>query len=330
MNVHSRIQTAAARGLLRHRADRRTLGLAGAHLGLVAAALGAAHGGAPAWSLALLAALVALSAFVQLISVHNAMHAPVFWRKAHNRLWQAALSICIAYPVSIYVPVHNLSHHLGLQTPRDVLRTTEVRHRWNLANLVHHMAMGTAHLHLLHVAYLRRMRATHPRWLVQVGWEALAVGVYLGALAFAFGPLAMLGLVLAPAIAGQWLMVGFGYVQHDGCDHDSAYNHSRNFTSPILNWFICDNGFHTGHHNRPGLHWSLGKEAHARDVVPQMDPRLDERSLARYLWRTFGWPGKRLRYDGMPVVLPARRTRRELWTPASASVSGASSGAVEG
>jgi fatty acid desaturase len=318
-------------GLLRHAADRRAIGLAIAHLALVAVIVASYRAGYPIWWFAVVTGpVLASSAFIQLISVHNAMHSPVFWQKPHNRLWQCALSICIGYPVSIYVPVHNLSHHLGLQTPRDVLRTTEVRHRWNLLNLVHHMAMGTLHLHLLHFAYLAEMRRSRPKWLRQVGWEVLAVAIYLAVIAWLVGPLAMLALVFVPAVAGQWLMVGFGFVQHDGCDAASEYNHSRNFLSPLFNWFICDNGYHTAHHNRPGLHWGLGKQAHRDEVVPHMAPVLDEPSLLAYMWRTFVWPGRRLRFDGAPVELPARRARRELWTPASAIGTGASSGAVDG
>ena len=318
-------------GLLRHAADRRQLGFAVMHVAFVAGTVLAARGGAPVWVFAAITTpLLAASAFIQLISTHNTMHSPIFRNKRLNRAWQCVLSICIGYPVSVYVPVHNLSHHLGLQTPKDVLRTTEVRHRSNLLNLVHQMAMGTVHLHLLHVVYLVRLRRTRPRWVAQVGWETLAVVVYLASIALLVGPLAMLVLVWVPAVMGQLLMVGFGYVQHDGCDHDSEYNHSRNFLSPVFNWFICDNGFHSVHHNRPGLHWSLGKRTHERDVVPHMHPALDEKSLVRYMWRTFVWPARRLRYDGQPVVLPPSRARRELWIPESAAQAGASSGAVEG
>jgi fatty acid desaturase len=328
MNVHSK-NSDGARGLLRHREDRRAFVFAAAHYVLVAAALaGYMRFG---WVVAAVAVpVLACSAFVQLITTHNTMHAPLFYKKRHNRIWQCALSTCIGYPVSVYVPVHNLSHHLGLQTPRDVLRTTEVRHRWNLLNLLHHMVMGTVHVHLLHVAYLVTMRTSRPAWFAQVRWEVLTVVAYFVGLGFIVGPLPVLGLVFASNVLGQMWMVGFGYVQHDGCDHESEYNHSRNFLSPIFNWFIFDNGFHTAHHNRPALHWSLGKQAHRTDVVPHMDPRLDEPSLVRYMWRTFVWPARRLRYDGALVQLPERRQRRELWTPASAITSGASSGAVEG
>jgi fatty acid desaturase len=311
---------------LRHASDRRVLGLAAAHVAIVAAVIACVRAGITAWWCV---PVLAASAFIQLISTHNAMHTPVFWSKRANRAWQCVLSMCIGYPVSVYVPVHNLSHHLGLQTPRDILRTTEVRHRSNLLNIVHHMAMGTVHLHLLHFAYCAEMRRSRPRWFAQVCVEATAVVVFFAAIVALAGPVA-LALVWGPNILGQLLMVGFGYVQHDGCDHESEYNHSRNFLSPIFNWFICDNGYHAAHHCKPAMHWSLGKAAHARDVVPHMHPALDEPSLVRYLWRAFVLPGKRLRYDGAPVELPPQRAGRELWTPASAITSGASSGAVEG
>lgn len=320
-----------SRGWLRHAEDLRAIGFALAHLATVAAVVasvraGIAFGVTAAWCVPVLSA----SAFIQLITTHNTMHTPVFWAKRANRVWQCVLSACIGYPVSVFVPVHNLSHHLGLQTPRDILRTTEVRHRWNLLNLVHHMAMGTVHLHLLHVKYLATMRSSRPRWFAQVMWELVAVVVFFTAIALLAGPLPMLVLVWLPNIVGQLLIVGFGYVQHDGCDHESEYNHSRNFLSPIFNWFISDNGYHTAHHNKPALHWSRGKAAHARDVVPHMHPALDERSLIAYMWRAFVWPAKRLRFDGKPVELPPARARRELWTPASAITAGTSSGAVDG
>ena len=313
---------------LRHAADRRSLALALLHFALVGATLVAFD--AAGWVIAVVAIpVLAGSAFIELIATHNAMHTPVFRDRRANRGWQCVLSACIGYPVSVFVPVHNLSHHLGLQTPRDILRTTEVRHRWNLWNLVHHMAMGTVHLHLLHVAYLVRMRRSRPRWFAQVRNEALVVAAYYTLIGFAVGPLALLVLVAVPSVLGQLLIVGFGYVQHDGCDPDSQHAHSRNFTSPIFNWFIFDNGFHTVHHNRPALHWSLGRALH--DSEQALRPAgIDERSLAGYMWRAFGWPGRRLRYDGAPVQLPAERARRELWTPVSAISSGASSGAVEG
>src|SRR6185503_20742672 len=76
-------------------------------------------------------------------------------------------------------------------------------------------------------------------------------------------------------------------IQHDGCDIKSDWNHSRNFVGRAFNWIMCNNGYHTIHHNRAGLHWSVLAEAHEREVAPRIDPRLDERSMVWYLLRTY-------------------------------------------
>ena len=70
-------------------------------------------------------------------------------------------------------------------------------------------------------------------------------------------------------------------------DTTSEWNHSRNFVGRAFNWIMCNNGYHTIHHNRAGLHWSVLHEAHAREVVPRIDPALDEPSMVLYLLRTY-------------------------------------------
>jgi hypothetical protein len=50
---------------------------------------------------------------------------------------------------------------------------------------------------------------------------------------------------------------------------------------------MCNNGYHTIHHNRAGLHWSTLAEAHEREVVPRIDPSLNEKSMFWYLLRTY-------------------------------------------
>ncbi len=317
---------AGDKGLLRYAADRRSLALLFTHFALIAAAFVWAPRG---WQAAVAVALISYSSFMELISAHNAMHAPVFYRRGFNRAWQMMLSLTFCYPASAFVPVHNLSHHMHLQTPKDVLRTTEVRHRSNLLNLLHHILQSAAHIHILNAVYVARVRATRRVWFVQVRNEIITVALVAGAL-IAWSPLGFLEFVFAPALIGQFMIFGLGYLQHDGCDPESEYNHSRNFLGPLFNWLIFENGYHTTHHLQAGLHWSLAKEAHARLVAPHIHPALDQRSILLYMWRSYLWPGKRLRYDGAPVILPTTRTARELWIPASATAAGAATGAVEG
>ncbi len=105
-------------------------------------------------------------------------------------------------------------------------------------------------------------------------------------------------------------------IQHDGCDTTTEWNHSRNFVGKLFNFFMMNNGFHTIHHNRAGMHWSELARAHDREVVPRMDPTLDERSMLFYLARTyllrFSRPAKRSgeRTNVEPIPLPSREIRR--------------------
>jgi fatty acid desaturase len=311
--------------MLRHAADRRSVALAAAHFALVATAFVVSPTGAPALGLT---AIIAFSAFMQLISGHNVMHSPMFRSRELNRTWQSILSLTFSYPVSAFVPVHNLSHHMHLQTPKDVLRTTEVRHRSNLLNLLHHVVMSTIHIHVLNFEYLRSMRVKRRAWFLQVRNEIVTVALYAGLL-LALDARAFLLFVLLPALMGQCMIIGLGYLQHDGCDEADDVNHSRNFLGPIFNWLIFDNGYHTIHHIKPGLHWSKSRAAHAELVAPRIHPGLDQPSILAYMWRAYLAPGVRERFDGKPVRLPEATTRRELWIPASARLAGAASGAVE-
>ena len=50
---------------------------------------------------------------------------------------------------------------------------------------------------------------------------------------------------------------------------------------------MCNNGFHTIHHNRAGLHWSVLRAWHDKEVAPRIDRRLDQRSMLFYLLETY-------------------------------------------
>ena len=53
-------------------------------------------------------------------------------------------------------------------------------------------------------------------------------------------------------------------------------------------------------------------------VLPWMDgyihPALDQRSMAAYCFRAYVWPGRRLRYDGQPLAVPAEGPDED-WVP---------------
>src|SRR5262249_13785968 len=124
--------------------------------------------------------------------------------------------------------------------------------------------------------------------------------------------------VVIPQLYGARCILRINLIQHDGCDVMSEWNHSRNFVGRAFNWIMCNNGYHTIHHNRAGLHWSVLAEAHRLDVAPPIDPSLDERSMLVYLARTYLWNFRRPdRCDvaraervAPPVALAPRDVRR--------------------
>ena len=89
-----------------------------------------------------------------------------------------------------------------------------------------------------------------------------------------------------PAFMALWGIMFTNWVQHVGCDPTSRWNHSRNFVSRWMNFFVFENGFHSVHHDRPGLHWSRLAAQHAK-VVHLIEPRLNEGSIFGYAWRTY-------------------------------------------
>lgn len=310
--------------MLRVKADIRTLAFCAFYFGLVAVQWAVPSisvlGGNYVVGVPLLIATAFFSFFCA-VATHNTVHCPVFKKRWHNRVFQSVLTVTYGHPVSAFVPGHNLSHHKHTQTARDVMRTSKVRFRWNLLNGLLFMAMVGPAIMKGESEYFRTMKQRLPTWHRQLRLEFAALyGLYAALIALDIAtssgwiPWRFLVLVFIPHKYAAWGIITINLIQHDGCDPDHKYNHSRNFTGKVVNWFTFNNGFHGIHHDHPGLHWSLCPEAHAREIHPHIHPALEQKSLLVYLWKTFVWPGKRLTYDGKPHVLPAE-IKDEKWVP---------------
>jgi fatty acid desaturase len=89
-----------------------------------------------------------------------------------------------------------------------------------------------------------------------------------------------------PALLATYWMMLTNYIQHVDCDPSSPDDHSRNFTSPFWNWFVFQNGYHTIHHEHPGVHWSRYPELHAARAA-RIDPKLNVSSIFAYVFSTY-------------------------------------------
>lgn len=285
--------------MLRHLADLRTIAFVLVYFTL----LGVGFGTELSWATTpLLTVSLCLMSFFCAVATHNTIHAPIFRSKPANRVFQAVLTVCYGHPVSAYVPGHNLSHHRYTQTDRDIMRTTKLRFRWNLLNqLAFSTVVGPA-IMKANIDYVKAMRKERPGWYRQFLIEAAIYVAFLITFLVLDWQKFLL-FVLIPHQYAAFGIMGINFIQHDGCDRDHPYNHSRNFTGKLVNWFTFNNGYHGIHHMHPSLHWSKLPEAHARELRPHLHPELDRTSLLAYMWQAYAIPGKRMRYDGTPVVL---------------------------
>ena len=282
--------------LLRFSADRRSLGVLTSYaVGVLAAWLLDPRG---AW-LPLSVAVLAYVSWLCAVVAHNTVHTPVFHRRWMNSAFQVWVSLSYGFPISDYIPGHNLSHHRFLQAREDVMRTSKVRFRWNLLNLVAFPFAVTPAIIQGNTRYGKLKGSA--AWRRQLHLEtAIVWAVKIGL--FALDWRKTFCFVLIPQLFANLSIVGINFLWHDGCDPDHPVNHSRNFTGRLLNYLSLNNGYHGIHHEEPGLHWSLLPEAHARRIRPGLHPALEQRSILAYGWRTFVYPGRRLTFDGRPVT----------------------------
>lgn len=240
--------------------------------------------------------------FVCAVIAHNAMHRPVFRSPFLNRVFQVLLTLGTGETASSFVPVHNFGHHTHLQTGKDMMRTSKARFRWNLLNqLLFTYLVGGAVTRSTY-RYFWAMRHKRPAWFLQVMVEAAVLwSSWLLLLWFDWS--SFLLYLFLPQQFAAWGIVGINYVQHDGCDAEHPYNHSRSFTGRLVNWWTFNNGFHGIHHMKPGAHWADLRTLNDTLLAPHCAATLQQRSFLSYLVWAFIWPGTRRRYDGAAVTL---------------------------
>ncbi|MGF1509957.1 MAG: fatty acid desaturase family protein [Myxococcota bacterium] len=265
---------------VRERADWRQLGLIGLYLSLLFGMYFVPILRHPVcWGAA------CYLSFVNAIVIHNHLHQGIFVRQDLNDLFKLVLSFGNLYPASANTPSHNLVHHHYHDDGRpDWASPACVSFGWNLLNLIHFPNVAGP-----------RTFAGVQRWAAVYGRDRFR-RQYLWETAFAFGLTSILAFfdfwttlffIVLPQLWGARGILRINLIQHDGCDLSSRFNHSRNFVGRWFNWVTCNNGYHTIHHNRAGLHWSSLPEAHHRDVRPHMDASLEEPSMLSYLLRTY-------------------------------------------
>ncbi len=223
--------------------------------------------------------------FLNTVVIHNHLHQGVFKSRTLNMVFRAVLSFGALYPASANIPSHNLvHHHFDDDGQPDWAAPEHVSFRWNLLNLIHfpNVAGPNTFAGVQRWAALAGRAEFRRQYMFE---NAVAFGLTGALLLLDFWT--ALFFVVLPQLYGARCILRINLIQHDGCDVSTEWNHSRNFVGRAFNWIMCNNGYHTIHHNRAGLHWSALDAAHDREVAPRIDRSLDERSMIAYLLRTY-------------------------------------------
>jgi len=223
--------------------------------------------------------------FLNAVVIHNHLHKGIFKSKTLNRAFRCVLSFGALYPASANIASHNLvHHHFDDDGQPDWAAPENVSFRWHLLNLIHfpNVVGPNTFAGVTRWAATTRQADFRGQYLLE---QITAFGLTGALLLWDFW--GALFFVILPQLWGARGILRINLIQHDGCDVHSEWNHSRNFVGRLFNWVMCNNGYHTIHHNRAGLHWSVLAEQHRRECAGRIDPRLDEPSMVLYLLRTF-------------------------------------------
>ncbi|HTS80589.1 MAG TPA: fatty acid desaturase [Myxococcaceae bacterium] len=238
-----------------------------------------------------LACYLALSAGV---IAHNHNHTPTFRGRGLNAAFGNWLSIFYGYPTFAWVPTHNLNHHKFVNKAGDATIT------WRFTNKHNALVAGTYFFVSSWYQsdpirdYIQKAKEKNPQLYRTIqGQYALFGGVHVGLFALAIvlhgwrtGFIVWSLMFLLPALFALWTIMFFNYIQHVHTDPWSEHDHSRSFVSPVLNFLLFNNGYHSAHHELAGAHWSTLPALHAR-LAPSINPVLNERSFWWFCLRNY-------------------------------------------
>ncbi len=228
------------------------------------------------------------------VIAHNHNHTPTFTSRGVNQAFGIILSLFYGYPTFAWVPTHNLNHHRYVNRAGDATITWRYNknHTWPVAFTYFFVSSYWQSEPIQD--YIKKARASNPKlfrqivtqYAIWIGFHAtmitVAVSLYGGWVGLRIWLLAF-GI---PAFFALWTIMFFNYIQHIHADPWSKTNHSRSWTSPLLNFMLFNNGLHAAHHEAGGAHWTKLPEIQAR-LTPHIDPRLVHYSFWAFCFRQY-------------------------------------------
>ncbi len=218
------------------------------------------------------------------VMTHNHNHLPMWRSKVLNVLTDWWLTVFYGFPIFAWIPTHNKNHHRFNNREGDDSITYRVSEKNNFLTLVSYPTISGYYQQKAIFVYLKEMKANNKeKFWISISQYVVLV-LWIGAALLIDWEKALL-FVIIPQQVSLFSVLIFNYVQHVHADEESEWNHSRNFTG-FLNFLLFNNGYHTIHHQKAGLHWNKAAQAH-KEIENNIDPILLERSFWWYIVRSY-------------------------------------------
>jgi beta-carotene hydroxylase len=264
--------------MLRYKADRRTLVYM-----FITTALLYVQWNITGFNIFLYVVCLFMAISVAVIA-HNHNHLPMWRKRPLNIVTDYWLTLFYGFPAFAWIPTHNKNHHVLNNKLGDYTITYRITEKNNFFSLVSYPTISSFYQQKPIREFLINLWKNDRPEFFAAFLQYFALGA-LYAVAFYFDWRKALIFVAIPHQVSLFSVLVFNYVQHVHADEESVMNHSRNFTG-FLNKLLFNNGYHTAHHERAGIHWSEVPAAHKK-IEHLIDPALNERGFWGYIFRSY-------------------------------------------
>lgn len=218
------------------------------------------------------------------IVAHNHNHVPLWKSRLLNILTDYWLTLFYGFPAFAWIPTHNKNHHFLNNKVGDYTLTYRFSDKNNLLTLLSYPSISSYFQQKPIKDYIKTLwRSNRPKFYLAAS-QYLLLGLYY-TVAFLWNWKKALLFIVIPHQVSLFSVLIFNYVQHVHADEESEYNHTRNFVG-FINVLLFNNGYHTIHHQNPGIHWSETPAAQKK-IAHLIDPSLNERSFWWYIVRVY-------------------------------------------
>jgi beta-carotene hydroxylase len=218
------------------------------------------------------------------VIAHNHNHLSIWKNKKLNILTDYWLTLFYGFPVFAWIPTHNKNHHRLNNKEGDYTITYRYSEKNNLLTLLTYPSISGYFQQKAINAFLKEFKGKNKKKYFLYLSQYVLLFLFIGIALFIDWKKAIFFIII-PQQVSLFVVLLFNYMQHVHADEKSKYNHSRNFVG-FLNAMLFNNGYHTIHHEKAGLHWSETPAGH-KEIEHLIDDSLKERSMLWFIFKNY-------------------------------------------